>query len=109
MGISRETSLREMLTEHEERHKRFLDDYRKKSKKLLEALLPNIETSTLRGLPELGFTFAEKLIAKIGRREFVVKLKLKRRRRTKKQMQAARATAAAQKVAAAAAAAAAAG
>ena len=65
MGISRETSLREMLTEHEERHKRFLDDYRKKSKKLLEALLPNIETSTLRGLPELGFTFAEKLIAKI--------------------------------------------
>lgn len=65
MGVSRESSLRELLTEHEERHKRFLDDYRKKSNKLLKALLPNIETSTLRGLTELGFTFVEKLITKI--------------------------------------------
>ena len=65
MGISREASLREMLTEHEERHKRFLDDYRKKSRRLLKALLPDIETSTLRRLPELGFTFVEKLITKI--------------------------------------------
>ena len=65
MGVSRESRLRELLTEHEERHKRFLDDYRKKSNKLLKALLPNIETSTLRGLTELGFTFVEKLITKI--------------------------------------------
>jgi len=65
LGVSRESSLRELLTEHEERHKRFLDDYRKKSNKLLKALLPNIETSTLRGLTELGFTFVEKLITKI--------------------------------------------
>ena len=65
MASSRETSLREILTEHEERHKRFLDDYRKKSNKLLEELLPDIETSTLRRLPELGFTFVDKLTAKI--------------------------------------------
>lgn len=65
MGDSRESSLRTLLTEHEERHRRFLADYRQKSDRLLQALLPDIETGTLRKLPELGFSFAEKLIERI--------------------------------------------
>ena len=35
-----------MLTEHEERHKRFLDDYRKKSKKLLSQAETAVEDAS---------------------------------------------------------------
>lgn len=65
MGSSREAGLRSLLSEHEQRHQRFLDDYRKKSERLLQLLLPDIETSTLRSLPSLGFTFADQLVVKI--------------------------------------------
>ena len=65
MSDTREARLKVAFYEHEERHRRFLDDYRKKSDRLLRALLPDIETDTLQKLPEFGFTFVDKLVKKI--------------------------------------------
>jgi hypothetical protein len=62
---ARESRLRELVSEHKERHRRFRADHREKSNRLLRVLLPNIATSTLQRLPEMGFTFAQGLIKKI--------------------------------------------
>ena len=62
---ARDSWLCELISEHKSRHQRFQTNHREKAERLLETLLPDIETPTLKRLPELGFTFADRLIVKI--------------------------------------------
>jgi DNA primase len=65
LADSRETRWKTQAKEHDERSQRFLDSYREKTTALLEALVPDIETSTLLRLKTVGFRFTDGIVEKV--------------------------------------------